>query len=70
MNNKLLSDSHTSDNRTGDSSGVTWGNYDGNKGNRDVQVTQVNYKNADGDHYFYNPKTGVQGMAGGNRDKK
>lgn len=70
MKVKQLSDCTTSDNRKGDSSGVIWTNYQGLKGSREVQATQVNFKDSEDNHFFYNTKTGVQGMAGGNRDKK
>lgn len=47
---------------------VSWGNYNGTKDSHDVQVDQMNYKDTStGDHTFYNPKSGAQGVAGGNR---
>lgn len=52
-----------------DSEGYSWNNYSGTKDSRDVTVNQYNVKDYDGNHKFYNPKTGVQGEAGGNRNK-
>lgn len=50
---------------------VTWNNHEGTKASHEVNVTQMNSKNVNtGDHTFYNQKSGVMGVAGGNRDSK
>lgn len=67
----MVSDHSTAGNsRVHDSTGVSWGNYSGTKKSHDVQANQFNSKDKDGNHSFYNPKTGVQGQVGGNRNKK
>ena len=55
--------------RIGNSTGTVWNNYSGSKHSHNIQANQINFKNSSGDHYFYNTQTGVQGMAGGNRNK-
>ena len=52
-----------------DSSGYSWNNYTGTKVSHDVQADQLNSKDYSGNHTFYSPKSGRQGVAGGNRDK-
>ena len=52
-----------------DSDGYSWSNYSGSKDSHDVQVDQMNSKDYEGNHTFYSPKSGRQGVAGGNRDK-
>ncbi len=61
----------TSSSRVSSDGKVSWNNYDGTKESHDVQATQMNVKEG-GDHYFYNTKTGVQGVAlsGYERSKK
>lgn len=50
---------------------VSWNNHEGSKDSHEVQVTQMNVKDINtGDHTFYNAKSGVMGVAGGNRDRK
>lgn len=66
---RMTSDHTTSSERHTDNTGVSWQNYEGTKVSRDVQATQFNSKDKDGNHTFYNTKTGVQGQAGGNRNK-
>lgn len=69
----------TSDHRTSagskyhDSDGVSWCNYSGTKDSHDVQVNQMNSKNYEGkygEHAFYSPKSGREGIAGCNADRK
>lgn len=67
---RMVSDHSTAgDSRVHDSTGVSWDNYSGTKSSHDVQANQLNSKDMDGNHSFYSPKTGVQGQAGGNRNK-
>lgn len=67
----MLSDNSTSaGTRRNDSKGVSWNNYQGTKTSHDVRVDQMNFKSKDNDHTFYSPKSGKQGVAGGNRDRK
>lgn len=49
-----------------DSRGVSYGNYDHDTGN----LYQQNSKNFNGEHTWYNNKTGVQGYHGENYDKR
>ncbi len=68
---KLVSTEHTSSKRVVKDGKVYWNNVAGTKQSQDVNVTQMNVKDLKtGEHMFYNPKSGVQGVAGGNRDKK
>ena len=67
---RMVSDHSTAgDSRRHDSSGVSWTNYSGVKRSHDVRANQMNSKDSQGNHSFYNPNTGVMGQAGGNRDK-
>ncbi len=61
----------TSSKRVSSDGKVSWNNYEGSKKSHDVQATQMNVKE-NGDHYFYNTQTGVQGVAlsGYERSKK
>lgn len=61
----------TSSKRVSSDGKVSWNNYEGSKESHDVQATQMNVKE-NGDHYFYNTQTGVQGVAlsGYERSKK
>ncbi len=66
----LVSDHGTAgDSRVHDSDGVSWNNYSGTKSSHDIEANQFNSKDMDGNHTFYSPKSGVQGQAGGNRDR-
>ena len=66
----MVSDHSTAGNsRCNDESGVSWTNYSGTKQSHDVTANQMNSKDLEGNHTFYNPKTGAQGQAGGNRNK-
>lgn len=56
-----------------DSEGYSWATYEGTKDSHEVQATQMNSKDYDGkygSHTFYNTKTGAQGVAGPNADRK
>ena len=66
---RMVSDHHTSDSRFSDSKGVSWSNFDGTKKSHDVNATQLNSKDRDGSHAFYNTKSGVQGVAGPNAER-
>ena len=52
-----------------DSDGYSWTNYSGYKESHDVEADQMNSKDYEGNHTFYSPKSGHQGVAGGNRNK-
>lgn len=61
----------TSSSRTNVDGKISWNNYDGTKGSHDVNVTQMNVKDSKtGDHMFYNPKQGRQGVALGGAERK
>lgn len=67
---RFTSEHHTAgDSRVHDDTGVSWNNYEGTKHSHDIQATQLNSKDLEGNHTFYNTRTGAQGQAGGNRDK-
>lgn len=69
-NSRMMSDHSTAGySRRHDSEGTYWNNYSGTKESHDVHVNQMNSKDTEGNHTFYNPNTGVMGVAGGNRDK-
>ena len=61
----------TSSKRVSSEGKVSWNNYEGTKESHDVQATQMNVKE-NGDHYFYNTRTGVSGaaLAGAERTSK
>lgn len=60
----------TSSERVNQDGKVSWNNYDGTKSSHDIQATQMNSKDTTtNDHTFYNTKSGVMGVAGGNRDR-
>lgn len=61
----------TSSKRVSSEGKVSWNNYEGTKESHDIQATQMNVKE-NGDHYFYNTQTGVQGtaLAGAERTRK
>ena len=66
----FFSDHGTAGNsRVHDSTGVSWTNYSGTKDSHDIEANQFNSKDIEGNHTFYSPKSGVQGQAGGNRDR-
>ena len=66
----LASDHGTAGNsRVHDSTGVSWSNFSGTKDSHDVEANQLNTKDRKGNHTFYSPKSGVQGQAGGERNK-
>ncbi len=61
----------TSSKRTNENGKVAWNTYDGTKKSRDINVTQMNIKNTKtGDHAYYNPKQGRQGVALGGAERK
>ena len=67
---RMVSDHSTAgDSRVHDSSGVSWNNYSGTKQSHDGQANQLNSKDRDGNHQFYNTRTGIEGEAGGNRNR-
>ncbi len=59
----------TSSKRVSSDGKVSWNNYDGSKQSHDIQATQLNMKE-NGDHYFYNTRTGVQGAALSGAERK
>ncbi len=74
-NNSTLASDHGTNGGTkrSDSDGYSWSNYSGSKESHDVEANQMNSKDYDGEygsHTFYSPKSGVQGVAGPNADRK
>lgn len=74
-NKSTLASDHSTNGGTkrSDSDGYSWSNYSGSKESHDVEVNQMNSKDYDGEHgehTFYSPKSGAQGVAGPNADRK
>lgn len=66
-----MSSKTTSSKRTNVDGKIGWNQYDGEKNCHDVNVTQMNIKDSKtGDHMYYNPKQGRQGVALGNAERK
>lgn len=60
----------TSSKRTIVDGKVGWNGYDGSKESHDINVTQMNIKDVNtGDHIYYNPKQGRQGVALGGAER-
>lgn len=53
----------TSSRRSKDDDGICWTNYQGLKETHEIEATQFNSKTFDGEHTWYNIKTGMQGVA-------
>ncbi len=73
-NSRFVSDHGTNGGtKRSDSDGYSWSNYSGSKGSHDVEVNQMNSKDYEGEygeHTFYSPKSGAQGVVGPNAERK
>jgi hypothetical protein len=74
-NSSTLASDHSTSGGTkrSDSDGYSWTKYSGSKESHDVEADQMNSKDYEGkygEHTFYSPKSGKQGVAGSNASRK